>query len=181
MSEFPGGRRPDDFFASPTAPTSPTAPAQPAFAAPARPRAGVPEIVAVAYTLLAVFAALGLYLAISIVSWTSQLSDLGGDSGGNGLAEFCYGGSGVLGLALVYFLRAGAPAARLVAAALASCWGVYWLYELVRFSGEVGGLSGAFGAVGAIGTLGGLLVVASSFAIPALLWTPSATEHFASR
>jgi hypothetical protein len=66
-----------------------------------------------------------------------------------------------------------------VAAALASCWGVYWLYELVRFSGEVGGLSGVLGTVGAIGTLGGLLVVASSFLIPALLWTPSAKEHFA--
>jgi len=140
---------------------------------------GVPETVAISCTLLAVFGVIGIFVALAVASIQSDLSDFSGDSSsGSGSTEFFFGGGGVLALVLVHFVRAGKQAARAAAALLSGAWGVYWLYELTRSSGGGSIIDSGLGATGVVVTLAGLTLVAACALIGALLWTPSARQHF---
>jgi hypothetical protein len=139
-------------------------------------RGGIPELVAVAYTLLAVFVTCGLFIGIAALA---VQSDIGIISSSATFYEFIYGGSGVLGAVLVFALRSGAKGAQVGATALSAAWTLYWAYAAAQVASASSGLANSFVPMtGGVGVLAMLTVVCSSALVGALLWTPSAKRHF---
>jgi hypothetical protein len=141
---------------------------------------GVPELVAVAYTLLAVFAIGGLLVAITLVSVFADIHSAGGGGNPSG-NELVYGGSGLIGALLVLALRKGAKGAQVGATALAALWTLYWCYTAIRIWGSAassGFVTGSLRATGTAGSLAMVAFLAASGAVGGLLWTPSAKRHF---
>jgi hypothetical protein len=146
-----------------------------------------PELVIVACTLLAVFAAVGLYVAAAVTSLSSALgafssggSAADGGSGPHlGAYALIWGFCGVVNIGLVYFLRQGHPAARIAAALVCAGWTLYWLRDLLAIS-RAGSAASAVG-VGSIVGVAELLMLglAIASALPAIVvWLPSAKDHF---
>jgi hypothetical protein len=126
--------------------------------------------------LLAVFAAAGLFIGIAALA---VQSDIGIVSSSATFYGFVYGGSGVLGVALVFALRTGAKGAQVGATALSMAWTLYWAYTLTRVAAASHGLTSSFiPMTGGVGVLAMLCVVCASALVGTLLWTPSAKRHF---
>jgi hypothetical protein len=151
-----------------------------------RPAVGPPEMVSVAYTLLAVFASYGLYVGLLYASVAAELHGVGGIQaavvkGTSLVFEVIYGGSGLIGLLLIFGLRKGAKGAQVGATVLASLWTAYWAFTIIVFFGgaaSTGLMAGQLRATGTVGSLAMLTLLAASGAVGALLWTPSAKRHF---
>lgn len=141
---------------------------------------GVPELVTVAYTLLAVFASGGLLWALILASVFADAHAAGG--GGNAAGtELVYGGSGLIGVLLIFALRKGAKGAQVGATALAALWTLYWCYTAIKVWGSAAGsgfITGSLRATGTVGSLAMVAFLAASGAVGALLWTSSAKRHF---
>jgi hypothetical protein len=140
----------------------------------------VPELVTVAYTLLAIFASGGLLVALMLASVFADIHAAGG--GGNSAGtELVYGGSGLVGVVLILALRKGAKGAQVGATVLAALWTLYWCYTAISVWGSAAGsgyVSGSLRATGTVGSLAMVAFLAASGAVGALLWTPSAKQHF---
>lgn len=138
-----------------------------------------------ASTLLAVFAAVGLYTAAAIASISSTLaglSSLSSDSGSSsphlGGYALIWGFCGVVDLGLAFFIWQGNQLARIATSLVCAGWALYWLHALLEVSGAktaaVPGLSSIVGVAELL--LLGLAVVS---ALPAaVLWLPSTGRHF---
>lgn len=147
---------------------------------------GIPELVTVAATLLAVFAAVGLYTAAAISSVSSSLSALTSAGGGTtgdaslhlGSYALIWGFCGVVDLGLAYFIRQGNAMARIATSLVCAGWALYWLRDLLEISGaKTAAMTGLSPIVGVVELLVLCLAVAS--ALPAVvLWLPSTGRHF---
>jgi hypothetical protein len=140
----------------------------------------VPELVTVAYTLLAVFASGGLFVGLLLASVFADVQAAGGGGNSPG-TELVYGGSGLIGVLLVFALRKGAKGGQVGATALAGLWTLYWSYTAIKLWGSAassGFVTGSLRATGTVGSLAMLAFLVASGAVGALLWTPSAKRHF---
>jgi hypothetical protein len=140
----------------------------------------VPELVTVAYTLLAVFASGGLFVGLILASVFADIHAAGGGGSSAG-TELVYGGSGLIGVVLILALRKGAKGAQVGATVLAALWTLYWCYTGIRLWSSAAGnglVTGSLRATGTVGSLAMVAFIAASGAVGALLWTPSAKRHF---
>jgi hypothetical protein len=209
MSVPPPPPRPDQgsFFGAPLPPPPPAQSigqfgyAPPVYGAPAatfgapqvvrQPVAAsgrTPELVVVACTLLAVFAAVGLYVAAAVSSISSAFGAFAGSldssasTGGPHLGTYgvVWGLCGVADIGLLVFLRRGDSVARIAASLVCGGWTLYWLRDLIKVVQSTSGASAA-GLGSVIGVFELLLLgLAVLSALPAaVLWLPASNAHFA--
>jgi hypothetical protein len=169
-----GGYSPGATFGAPPVPPRPAA---------ASPR--TPEAVTISATLLAVFAAIGVYTLIAVIVLSSDSASTSSDSGSStdiGLGAIyavLWGGSGFINAAMIVLLRQGNSMARVVTSVICGLWTLYWLRYVYKLANAEGATSFFF--VGSIVHLGELLLLglAVASALPAvLLWRPSTSDHF---
>jgi hypothetical protein len=146
---------------------------------------GVPEAVTVACSMLGVFAAIGVYTLIAVLTLSGG-TDSGSSDGTTSITGVSlgvlygvlWGGSGLINAAAIFYLRQGNALARLVTSVICGLWAAYWLRYLVKLAHVSGSTVFVAGSLVHLGELL-LLGLAVASALPAaLLWRPSAKAHF---
>jgi hypothetical protein len=141
--------------------------------------AGRPELVIVACTLLAVFAAFGLYVAAAASSLSSLANFASSDGApSTGIYVVTWGLSGALNIALLIAIRNGSQLGRIVTSILCGLWTLYWLHYLVKTVGASSETAVIGGSIVGLAELF-LVAMAAVAALPAVvLWLPSSKRHF---
>lgn len=202
----PPGPDPGGYYGGRVPPPPPTVQSPSTFGYPATPAGGpfsgpaatfsaaapgklsptsVPESVTVACSMLGVFAAVGVYTLIAVLTLSggSDGASSDGTTSITGLSlgmlyGVLWGGSGVINAAAIFYLRQGNAMARVVTTIICGLWAAYWLRYLVKLANVSGSTVFVAGSLVHLGELL-LLGLAAASTLPAvLLWRPSAKAHF---
>jgi hypothetical protein len=137
-----------------------------------------PELVTVSCVLLLVAAATALWLGLTMLTVSSAALGATGGITWRGLLLIV---NGVADITLAYYLRRGQSVARILSSLVCAGWMVYWLINTSRASTAFGRLDAGLPSLtgfGMMATAGLMLLVAWAVITGALLWTPSAKDHF---